>query len=145
MSTQLPVPHEYDRLAKYPGIRPHDAAIWEEFIRSRPDYYDFVYYDVKIGRPRVDGMSEQEMKWSGAWDVAQWRVDVIGQGPYGIDIIEVKPGALAGAIGQTLAYRALLQHEGLIPDDANCKVLTDQLVPITEQAGKLLGVEIIVP
>ncbi len=136
---------KYERLANYPGLRPRDIVIWEQFIRQFPDQYDAVCYDVIIGDPTRPGDDERSMKAGGAYQVLQWRVDIIAKVADRYTIIEVKPDALGGAIGQVLTYKALLVDEGRIQPNASCLVLTDSMSPITERAARLLGVTILVP
>lgn len=139
------IPHPYERLLKYPGMRPHDQVIWEQFILNHPNAFHTVYYDVHLGNPADDPDKEMEMRANGGWDVSQWCVDVIGVADNYTAVIEVKPGARAGALGQAIAYRALLADEGLIKGNTVPMVLTDELLPVTMRAAQLLGVHLLVP
>jgi hypothetical protein len=136
---------KFERQTNYAGLRPRDIVIWEEFILKFPLAFDTVCYDVVIGDPTRPGDDEAAMKAGGAYQVMQWRVDVIGKHGDTYTIIEVKPDALAGSLGQVLAYKALLVDEKRIPANATCVVLTDSLSPITERAAKLMGVTVFVP
>jgi len=135
----------YTRQMSYKGLRPRDIVIWESFIKRFPDAFDFVWYDTVLGDPTRPGDDEAAMKAGGAYQVMQWRIDVIGSKGDFLYIVEIKPDALAGALGQVLAYKALLINEGRISPDVRCMVLTDSLSPITEKAAGLLGVTILVP
>lgn len=139
------IAYPYERQTRYPGLRPNDQVIWEEFIRKYPDQFDHVYYDLHLGKPTADEIEASEMHLNGAWDVTQWCIDVVGVQNGVTWIIEVKPNALAGALGQALAYEALAQAEGLVVGPSVPVVLTDTLSPITEEAAKLLGVTVLVP
>ena len=137
--------YPYKLLEKYPGMRPKDVIIWDEFIKNNPDTFDKVWYDVHIGEPTERGHTKDEMIASGAYEVSQWCVDVLAMSSFKHFVIELRPGALAGALGQALAYRAILQAEGRIEASAQAVVITDEIIPITEHAAALLGVSLLIP
>lgn len=138
-------PYPYERLIKYPGMRPLDQIIWEQYIIKHPHAFHTVYYDIHIGEPSTDKREETEMRRTGAWEVSQWCVDVIGVSDDLTAVIEVKPAARASAIGQALAYRALLVEANMLSGNVVPMILTDELLPITERACRLLGVHVLVP
>lgn len=143
---QLPaIRQPYKLLQKYDGMGPNDEVIWDSFIMANPSAFDFVYYNVHIGRPTDDPVIEQTMRRNGSWEVSQWCVDVLAFASGKPYVIEVKPNAGAGALGQALSYTRLLQAEGFIGEDAQPIVVTDNLSPITEQAALQLGVIVAVP
>ena len=135
----------YRLIDKYPGMRPRDEVIWDEFVRLNPSAFDYVYYDVHMGEPTSDPREKQRMLANGSYEVSQWCVDALAIAGEVEHVIEIKPNAGAGALGQALAYVKLLQAEGRVSDKAVPVVLTDVLSPITEQAAKALGVIVIVP
>ena len=130
----------YKPMHKYPGMRPKDVAVWERFMTANPDAFVEVYYDAHVGDPVSAPELHDEMRASGAFDVCQWCVDVIARAPNITYVIEVKPNAGAGALGQALAYTKLLQREGRIPVNSVPVVLTDNISPILQEAARLLGV-----
>ena len=137
--------YEYKLLAKYPGMRPKDEVIWDDFVHSNPDAFDRVWYNVHIGDPATHLHNEEEMIASGAYDVLQWLVDVVAEIDGVFIVIEIKPDARAGALGQALAYKELLIAEHRIPPSSKATVITDELQAITEQAALLLGVQLLIP
>lgn len=139
------VRYPYKLMQKYPGLRPNDEILWDEFIKNNPVTFDWVYYDVPVGDPTASDERKQSMQRNGAFEVSQWRIDVVGFSKGEPVIIEVKPNAAAGAIGQVLSYKALLVAEGSIDQNTPCMILTDEISPITEHACKLLDIMIHVP
>lgn len=133
----------FQELAHYPGMRPRDVAIWERFIIDNPGAFDRVWYNVHLGNPVRYDEHEDEMRRNGMYEVSQWCVDVIAQKRDKLYTIEVKPDAKAGAIGQAIAYTKLITAE--IPDQIDLQpvVITDDASPITENAARLLGVELV--
>ncbi len=137
--------YPYKLMHKYPGMRPQDVIIWDEFVKRNPQAFQRVWYDVHMGDPLTDAPLHGGGQETGAKDVSQWCVDVIGDTGRQFWVIEVKPSAMANALGQALAYRGILVSEHRVPRESIAVVLTDELIPITEQAAKLLGVMLIVP
>lgn len=141
----VPKPFPYKLLDKYPGMRPEDEVLWDEYVKNHPNRFDTVWYNVHVGEPIRDDIEKNAAVATGAYSVSQWCVDVIAISGLEYYVIEIKPNALAGALGQALAYTRLLQHEKSAPDYAQPIVLTDNISPITEQAAYLLGVGVWIP
>ena len=139
------IEYPYKSLDKYPGMRPRDVAIWDEFILSHPDAFFRVWYDVHIGDPVGHKHNEKEMRENGMYDVSCWCIDVLAEDENGFWVIEVKPDAMAGAIGQALSYTKILEKEQKFNKPLRPAVLTNDIPPITQQAGNLLGVLIFTP
>lgn len=136
---------KYQRLHKYPGMRPHDVAIWNQYIKNHPNAHTRVWYDVPLGDPFPDATEHDHVHKTGAFDVSRWRIDVLAESENGIAIIELKPNAGASALGQALAYEKLIRKEWKLEVPTIPVVLTDTLSPITEEAARLLGVLLLVP
>ena len=127
----------------YPGLRLRDEVIWDAFILANPSAFQSVAYDVHVGEPAANAQERVRMMAIGAYEVSQWCVDVIAWDGSKEYVIEIKPNAGAGALGQALAYCELLVEAGLVGPSAVPVVLTDVISPITEQAARLLGVLIL--
>ncbi|MCI0619653.1 hypothetical protein L0Y40_01290 [Candidatus Wolfebacteria bacterium] len=125
---------------RYPGMRPKDEALWDEFVNNNRDAFDDCYYDVHIGEPEADPRKKSAMLATGMYEVSQWCVDVVARSGDAIYVIEIKPDAGPGALGQALAYKKLLVLEGKVPKNAIPLVLTDSISPILQKAADELGV-----
>ena len=132
----------YKSLAKYPGMRPKDVAIWDQFIIDYPHAFERVMYNVHLGDPVRVGDDKEDMVKSGMFDVSRWCIDVLADDGTHLWAIEIKPDAAASAIGQALAYAALVTQEFGLPTKVLPLVITDEIAPITQQAANLLGVRI---
>ena len=126
-------------------MRPKDVVIWDQFIHNNPDTFLRVWYDVHIGDPVGKNTDHKEMHASGMYDVSCWCVDVVAEASNNFWIIEIKPDALAGALGQALAYTALLEKQNLFHKPIVPVVLTDSISPITLEAAGLLKVGLLTP
>lgn len=129
---------------RYAGLRLRDEVIWDAFILANPSAFVSVAYDVHVGEPCTDAKERARMTATGAYEVSQWCVDVLAWDGKREYVIEVKPNAGAGALGQALAYRELLVLEGRVSPQAVPAVLTDIISPITKQAAQLLGVLLLI-
>lgn len=137
--------HEYGFKHVYPGMRPHDEVIWDEFVKNHREAFVHCAYNVPVGEPYVDSDRAREGRRNGMWGVSQWRVDVLAHDGDREYVIEIKPKAGAGAIGQALLYTKLLQAEGRVSEHAIPVVLTDELGEITQKAAELVGVVVMLP
>ena len=132
----------YKLLHKYPGMRPKDEVIWDKYIQAHPGIFDSCFYNVPVGDPAHNNFERAEMKFNGGFGVTQWRVDVVAIRDGLQYVIEVKPYADTHAIGEVLAYRALLIAEGKIRPDARAMIITDNASQILLQVSTLLGIAV---
>lgn len=130
----------YKLLPKYPGMRPRDEVIWDVFVQNNPGYFDTCEYNVAVGDPARTEEEREEMRYNGGDGVSFWRVDVLGKKGGKEYVIEIKPDAGAGSIGQVLAYKALLISEGKISLGAIPMIITDNASKILLMAADELGV-----
>ena len=128
----------------YPHMMPADVKLWERFIAKFPNAYDSVEYDVKVGSaPEFDTIVSPETKGD---DINLYRrkIDVVGFRGASIDIIELKPRAGTGAIGQIVGYAKLYTREFNPPEPVNRLIITDQLLPDMEFLASSAGVRLVV-
>mgnify|MGYP001585909206 CR=1 FL=1 len=135
---------EYQKLRKYPHLRPSDVAIWERFIDKYPEFFEKVSYDFTVGRgTNIPSDTQTNV----ARDIAlltRWRIDVVGFTKDKVFIIEVKPTGGANALGQALAY-AKLYKDYIDPEvQVQPTVITDQLRPDVDMLAATLGVELFI-
>lgn len=126
-------------------MRMRDEVIWDEFIKNNPDSFSQVWYNVPLGEPFKDPRLRREAKNNGAWEATQWRIDVLAESDFAYYVIEIKPNAMGGALGQALAYKALLEKHYVLEKPVLPIVLTDVVGEITDEAARLLGVQVIIP
>lgn len=134
-------PYKYIVMPEYPHMGPQDAAIWTQFIRSNPDRFNVVWYDVRVGERETvhgDAPATIAVAW---WDLTRWRVDVIAEDAENIYVIEIKPRANAKALGQALAYSALFIDNWKPQKPVIPVVITDTEILSTKSAALAMGVQ----
>ena len=125
-------------------MMPADVIIWERFIDAHPKAYDWVEYDVKVGTVPdfIDDLPEGDMRNLRA--LYEKKIDVIGHRPGGPDIIELKPRAGAGAIGQVKRYTMLYKRDIDIASIPDPVIITDALTPDMKDFAEQEGVRLII-
>jgi hypothetical protein len=96
---------------KYPHMFPGDIAIWERFLQKYGSRYLRFDYDIKVGSiPNFPSGYDPYIYRMGE---ALWkkRIDVVAVDGFNAYIIEVKPNASMGAVGQVLSYAKLYEAE----------------------------------
>ncbi len=140
------IPQPYGLLNKYAGMRAGDEVIWDQFVKNHPDFFLSVWYNVPLGDPYPDAEKAVEARANGAYEVSQWRIDVLGETADAFVVIEIRPHADARAIGNVIAYSKLLEKEWeVVKPVVGIIILTDKISPILETAAKLCKVQVMVP
>jgi len=119
----------YKILSKYPHLRPEDVRIWEDFIRSFPNFYESVDYDLKVGTPRQYPGKDKDIYKKDLEYLSRKRIDVVGYTHNEVHIIEVKPRASFSAIGQVIGYAEL--YVPYVPAGmlVSAVIVTDEEIP----------------
>lgn len=115
----------YEKRSHYPHLKPQEIAIWERFIERNPDAYDEVEYDLALGlKPPFSTLVSPE---TGGNDERLYlrKIDVVGYKGDSVEVIEIKPNAGPGAIGQVLAYATLYKHFVNAAAKLSARVITD--------------------
>lgn len=126
-------------------MRPNDVVIWDEYLRKNPHDFINAWYDVRVGEPAIPYEDISEVMRRDWWDLLRWQIDAVCEDETSIYVIEVKPHAGAGAIGQALAYAALLKEKWKPKKPVIPAICTDTISEITEKVAKKHGVEIWIP
>ena len=136
---------KYERLDKYPHMRPRDVEIWDKYIALNPEDFMSVRYDVKVGEPELPGEDISDAVINDWRDLCRWGIDAVAEDEFAIYAIEVKPNATAGALGQAVAYAKLLEIKWKPKKPVIPAVVTDHISDITAQAANAMGVEVWIP
>src|SRR3990167_1632940 len=107
MATNLSEKTKYGKLYWYPNMREKETLIWERFLDKFPDAYDAVIYNLKIGAGAEIPEDTEENLARDFRELTQHKIDVVGFKGNSVDIIELKPYAGVGAVGQVIGYRDL--------------------------------------
>jgi hypothetical protein len=98
---------KFEKKSWYPNMRDKETLIWERFLAKFPDAYDEVVYNLKLGEGADIPEGTAENIARDFKELTQHKIDVVGFKGNNIDIIELKPYAGVGAIGQVIGYRDL--------------------------------------
>ena len=95
----------------YPHMMPLEVPIWERFLATQQLEFTHLTYDVHVGEgaPVPEGATNGEVRQIQA--ITRKRIDVVGETPSAIWIIEVKPRAGHAAAGALLNYQRLYRRE----------------------------------
>ena len=129
---------------KYPHMKPADVKIWESFIKNNPDAYDTVIYDLCVGSPPSFDSKFDAVSTANAVDLYKKKIDVVGFKGNTVDIIELKPNAGAGALGQVLGYVILYKRDISDAPTPRPVLITDSITLDMEELALKLGVRLIV-
>ena len=137
--------YKYEPLPFYPHMGPKDTYIWNTYVHHNPRKFETVVYDMRCGEiapvdPTLPGNIQD------AWrDLCRWRIDVVAENKTGFFVIEVKPRALAPAIGQAISNAILFKAEHHPSKPVIPTVITDVIIPATQAVADQLGVLLLTP
>lgn len=136
----MPVSREKQIL--YPHMMPNDIAVWELFLAANPLRFDRLQYDIHVGHGY--GYDEDSPDWRLrlARGLTQYRIDVIGWNSREATIIEVKPYAGLGTLGQLLGYRHFFIKEIYTPTLPHLLAVTDRTTEDMRNLLKAFDVEL---
>lgn len=92
---------------QFPHLLPRDIEVWEAHLAAHPDDYQYIDYDVRVGRGRDPGPDYTDAIRSHALDLSKRRIDAVGHAVDHIAIIEITTRAGLKALGQMAAYPVL--------------------------------------
>lgn len=135
---------EYRKYNSYPHMRPEDQAIWDRFITKNPEAYNEVFYDVPVGEGAQIPKGTQENIAIDFKILTQWKIDVVGHKGNNTDIIELKPNAGIGALGQIQSYARLYKKIAKPIEQITPVLITDKLRPDMELLAREQGIILII-
>jgi hypothetical protein len=135
---------KFEKKLWYPNMREAETLIWERFLARFPDAYDEVAYNVKVGEGAEIPEGTDETIAFDFKVLTQRKIDVIGFKGNTIDIIELKPLAGTGAVGQVKAYGVLYKKTYDSGANPNLIVMTDAEQRDTKTVAEAEGVKLII-
>lgn len=98
---------KYEKLPKYPHMKPEDVAVWERCLTKHSELFDTVDYDVCVGKG-ADFLPSGEDTPDGRENrLYQKKIDVVGYRDDSIYLTEIKPIANMRGLGQVIVYHKL--------------------------------------
>ena len=102
---------KFEKLAKYPHMKPADIEVWERFMVLNPRFFDSVDYDFHVGEGADFLPTGSDTPDGRENRLYQKKIDVVGYKKEEVWIIEVKPQADMLALGQVLSYKEIYAKE----------------------------------
>lgn len=127
---------------EYTHLLPFERPIWDRYVKSRTLDIIRVEYDLHLGEgvPPPVGASPGTVAVVQA--TSRKRVDVVAHTPNAIYIIEIKPRAGMGALGQLLTYRDLYLEERRPLKPVKLAVVCERMAPDILQTYARHGIEV---
>ena len=137
--------YRYEPLQWYPHMGPKDAELWNKFVITNPSKFTGVVYDMRCGETE-DPIPELPKRIKDAWnDLCRWRIDVVASTADAVYTIEVRPRALADALGNARGYAVLYEREHRPEKKVIPLVITDFILPNTRIIAHARKIEIWTP
>jgi len=102
-------------MPNYPHMMTEDRDIWTKFLESKEFEIGEVWYDVHCGHGLPVKTDIGSMEYKISQGVTRKRIDVVCVVKKELWIIEVKPHANMGALGQIITYEKLFREEYTTP------------------------------
>lgn len=121
-----------------------ERRIWDVFVQQNPGYFTKVWYDVEVGgmRGTTQGLKPEWEK--NAQYLGRYKIDVVGEHPDFLAVVEVKGEATTKALGELWLYDDLLKEEWTISKPVRCICLTDEEMPNIRATLEKEGYELVV-
>ena len=117
----------YEKRYKYPHMGKEDTAIWERFIEQNPRAFQNVAYDAVVGTGAKFDTTVNADTGGKSERLYKDKIDVVAETDEEFIIIEVKPNAGKGAIGQVEGYVELFIRDYAPEKTVRGMILTDIL------------------
>jgi len=133
----------YEKLLRYPHLRPADKEIWDRFIDDNPKFFREVIYDARVGEGREYAEYPMPQVKSAMEYLSKKRIDVVGFRDDLIYVIEIEPKASLEAIGQALSLAELFRDVAPIDKTVIPAIITDEILPDIKELCSRMGVELL--
>ena len=140
----MPGRFKYEKLVKYPHLKPEEVPIWERFIDLVPDAYQSVDYDVGVGDVSEAKEVAEKLEIAGAEATFQYKIDVVGFAAGRIDIIDIKPRAHPAANGQVKGYVTMFKKKFNPREILRPVIIAGDKFPEAESLAAEAGVALII-
>jgi len=125
-------------------MKPQDVEVWERFIKTYPNAYEEVAYDVAVGEGAPVPAGTPENIAADFKLLTQRKIDVVGFSKGEVHVIEVKPIASFTALGQVLGYTKLYLKTAGAGAAAQPVIIAGKLGTDMEHPINEFGVKIII-
>ena len=129
-------------LPQYPGLGIIDARLLDNYLRTKPSGLIRAAYNVTVGSGRPFDTKSAGFLSSDWKYLTSLKADALFEFPDRYEIIEVKPDAGPGAIGQLQCYNILLRQEFVPNKPIFSVILTDSIHPDVLKCAGLLNIRV---
>lgn len=133
-----------EKLKKYPHLMVGDVEIWERYLDAHAKEWDSFEYDVRVGEGVQVGSEQPEYFKTMALALTEKRIDVVGHRGRQVWLIEVKPSAMLGAVGQLISYQILYEERYPGAGPTSLMIVTDRIGPDLENICKRFEITTVV-
>ncbi len=131
------------KTGRYRHMAKNDAPLWERFLDQYALQLRGVAYDVALGGVVLSPeMGDESYRLGWQYQTAM-KIDALALLDDAAWVIEVRPMARASALGNALAYRAMLARDGFTHLPLVPTVVTDHASADVRYCAQELGVQII--
>ncbi len=134
---------KFEKLSKYPHLKPEDVAVWARFLTQHEGFFESVDYDFKVGEGAPQAPTLPENIARDGKILTQKKVDVVGYFADIVYIVELKPIADMRALGQILAYHALYIKFEAVEGDVKKLVIAGEMERELDEVFADNGIEVI--
>ena len=127
--------------ARYPHMKPGEAAIWERFLRRLPWRAKSIRYDVRLGQGVALPTDTEAWVSKMVWALSTKRVDVLVETRREVVIVEVKERAAMSAVGQLLGYLVLFRAQFPTKKVVKLAVVCERIAPDMGIVFREYGIE----
>lgn len=129
----------------YPHMAKRDVELWRRFVRTHPDMFLAVSYDVALGGRKLQVPDATPEAIAGWQYLTALRIDVVGWMGNQAWIIEVRPDATVSALGAAICYTLVAKREEFSGLQLVPAILCDGIQPDVEWCAQQLGVQVLHP
>lgn len=119
----------FQPLTHYPHLMEKEAQIWHRFVTQNPAWAQEADYDVTTGEPDVLPEGTPEYTQEDWKYLRSWKIDVVAIKDGIHYVIEVRPRAALGAIGEIISKAAMYQEENPDLPEVEAVIITDEERP----------------
>ncbi len=130
-------------MTHYPHFLAADSDVWTQYLKDPVAPITEVWYDVHVGQGMLLPVGASDMDRRISAGVSRKRIDVVARVRGGFWVIEVKPVASMGALGQILTYTRLFIQEYPVDGEVWPVIIADLVDQDLASEFDALGVVVI--
>lgn len=132
------------RRAKYPHMKPGEAAIWDRFQKKLPWRATSIRYDLRLGQGSPVDSSTEAWVARMVYALSTKRLDVLVETRRNVILVEIKERAAMSAVGQLLGYLVLFRNQYPTKKVVRLAVVCARIAPDMSQVFREYGIEVFI-